>query len=122
MHKLGVKASGMHPSRYWRNVNSERQRTSHLTRLAIRSEHPCNCLWVRLGRGCKHFFNCTRDSDKGNFAVEKCFHSNLISRIQRDAVRAAFLRRLVGEAQAWKPFKIRLFKVEMTERRQIECQ
>ena len=72
------------------------------------------------GRGCKHFFNCTRDSGKRNTTFEECLDRDFVRGIQGDAVRSAFFRGLKGQAQAGKALEVGLLEVQMAQRGQVE--
>ena len=93
--------------------DSANKRMSSSTRFPVRCEHLCDGCGVRLGRGRKHFFNCTRYAVKGDFPLQEGLDSHLIGGIQRDAVGSALRRCLIGKAQTGKAFKIRLLKLEM---------
>ena len=52
--------------------------------------------------------------------LEECLYRYLVGGVERDAVCAPLFRRFVGQAQARKTLKVRLFEVKMTQGRQIE--
>ena len=70
----------------------------------------------------KYLFNCTRYAGKWNGSFEECFDRDFIRRIQRDGVRSAPFRSLVGQPEAWEALEVRRAEVQLAQRRHIEGQ
>ena len=101
-------------------LSSGEQCPGRLTRFPVGGQHLRNGGGMRLRRGCEHSFNCTRDAHKGDTTVEECLHGHLVGRIQGDAVRSAFFRRLKGQAQAGEALEVGLLEIQMPQRGQVE--
>ena len=77
---------------------------------------------MRLGRGCEHFFNCTRDACEGDSALQESLDGHLVGGIESDAVGSAFFCGLEGQAQAREALEVGLLEVQVAERGHVEGQ
>ena len=100
--------------------DSLQQLTGCLTRLPVGCQHLSDGGGMRLRRGCKHFFNCTRDAHKGDTAFEKCFDRDLVGGVEGDAVCAADFGCFEGQSQAGEALEVGRLELQVAQGGQIE--
>src|SRR3954466_12402571 len=96
------------------------QRSRKLTRPPVQGEYLGNGGRMRLRRGREHSFNCIWDSGERDAMLEEGLDRHLVGRIECDAVSAPLFGCFVGQAQAGKALKIRLFEVQVAQGRKVE--
>src|SRR5690348_8881650 len=88
--------------------------------LAVDLDNVADRRRCRLMRLPERFLHEAHDLGKAHAPLEKTRDRDLVGGIENDWGRAARLERSASEAQCWKPFLIRSFKVEAADAREIE--